>query len=81
MKTKTYIIFYQYYKKDSKGKTKSEGCGFVDDVKITKRKEENIDVIKLNKLVTERVEQDNFAGSFGFNYEVIITNIVNQKEI
>ena len=81
MKTKTYIIFYQYFEKDSKGKTISKGFGFIDDVKITKRKKESIDMIKINDLVTERVIQNHSASGLGSNYEAIITNIVNQKDI
>ena len=69
METKQYIIFYNYYQKGD------QGNGWLDNYKITKEKNENVNMELLNENVQEEIIKRN---RLPLDTKVVVTNIINQ---
>lgn len=72
--TKTYVIFYKFFNT----KNNRDGVGIMSNLQIIRKRNENLDIEKLGKCVEEQVIK---REDMGEKSTVIITNIINQKEI
>lgn len=72
--TKTYIIFYKFFNTENN----RDGVGIMSNLQIIRKKNENLDMQELGKCVQEQVIK---REDMGEKSTIIITNIINQKEI
>lgn len=72
MTKKTYIVFYEYFNK------LTSGIGFLTKIKVERDKGEDLDIFSLNNFIEKKVIKNNKMDS---NTKVVITNIINSKEI